>query len=151
MFTPSNRLRVQLDCGDKLITKQAPKAECDINNILKQYRKTGIFTHINQNASQGMYVDLPSEVDLQQSFRIVAEAQEAFSSLPAKTRDRFGNDPLQFLAAFNDPSLAAELRELGLLQPDQSLPVAAPPPPSGPGSVPVPGTGPIGADGKDRL
>lgn len=116
--------RVSLDTGDETLVQQSFKTECDINHILAQYKKTGMISHISAQAAQGAYIDLPSECDLQTSFEIVRQAQEAFGSLPAKVRDRFGNDPGRFLGAFQDPSMADELRELGLLN------AAAPPPPA---------------------
>ncbi|WNK12968.1 MAG: internal scaffolding protein [Microvirus sp.] len=109
--------RVGLDTGSDSFVQQSFKDECDINNILAQYKQTGIISHISANAAQGRYMDLPSDVDLQMSFSIVAQATEAFASLPATVRDRFENDPSHFLAAFTDPAMADELRALGLLNP----------------------------------
>ena len=60
-------------------------AECDINNILSQFSKTGIINHINQNAAQ--YIDLPDSIDFQQSLAIIQDATDAFASLPSKVRE----------------------------------------------------------------
>lgn len=107
--------RSVLHTGSVSPTKQYPKDECDINNILKQYSKTGIITHINRNS--GSYLDLPSSVELQEAYELASRAEMAFADLPAKVRERFRNNPQLFLAAFNDPKMADELRELGLLNP----------------------------------
>lgn len=60
-------------------------------------------------------------------------AEEAFSSLPAKLRARYQNDPGQFLAALNDPEEADFLRDMGVLAPKKAAeapePSAATPPP----------------------
>lgn len=96
------------------VTKQAPKDECDINRILRQYSKTGLITHINKGAAD--YAELPDQTDFQEALSIVQRAQEAFSELPALVRARFGNDPAAFLDAFNDPSQWETLQELGLIQ-----------------------------------
>lgn len=120
MFYRRQRQRVALDCGDQLITKQSHKAECDITNILKQYQRTGIITHV-QNA-RPTYQDLPSNVDYQAAMNLLIEADAAFLALPAKVRDHFNNDPAAFLAAFSDPKQEGQLREFGLLRP---LPAAA--------------------------
>ena len=94
------------------MTKQEHKAECDINNILKQYKQTGMIRHI---ASQGpIYADLPSDIDFQGSLNMVLDAQNAFSTLPSKVRERFANDPQRFLAFMADPSNADEIIKLGL-------------------------------------
>ena len=40
--------RVQLVPDEKSLTKQMHKKECDINNILAKYQKTGAITHLNE-------------------------------------------------------------------------------------------------------
>jgi phage internal scaffolding protein len=94
--------------------KQSFVDECDINNILKQYSATGQLKHIAGNAAQGAYMDLPDDVDYQVSQNVIIEANRAFASLPAKTRDRFGNDPGEFLAFMADPANQDEAIKLGL-------------------------------------
>lgn len=112
-------------------TKQEFVLECDINNILKMYKKTGIIQHVQTRAAQGQYLDLPSEVDFQASLNAVIQAEEAFASLPSKLRSRFGNDPAEFLAFCENPNNLDELRELGLAK-------EAPPPPLSPNPPPEP-------------
>ena len=112
MFVPHRR--VQVETGEFTFTKQSHKAECDINNILSQYKRTGMITHIS--ARQAQYIDLPDASDLQEAFAVAEEANAAFMSLPAKVRDLFDHDPVKFLQALNDPSRADELRELGILR-----------------------------------
>jgi len=113
--------------SDVMMTKQSCKAECDINNILSQYKKTGILNHINSN--KPVFADLPDVIDYQQSLHILEHAENAFDALPSKIRDEFNNDPAAFLTAFSDPAKADRLRELGLLNP---LPIA----PTNPGATP---------------
>ena len=120
MFVPHRR--VQVDPGDFSFTKQSHKAECDINNILSQYKRTGMITHIS--ARQAQYIDLPDASDLQEAFAVAEEANAAFMSLPAKVRDLFDHDPVKFLQALNDPSRADELRELGILREKTAADVA---------------------------
>lgn len=109
------RHAIAIDCGEELVTKQAHKEECDINNILNQYKRTGIVRHVTERKAQ--FIDLPADLDLQNSLNVVKRAQEAFASLPAVVRDRFHNNPAEFLAAFQDEKRQDELRQLGLLQP----------------------------------
>ena len=94
--------------------KQSHVAECDINNILKQYSATGQLKHINAKAQMGAYRDLPDDLDFQTSLNIVRAGEVAFASLPAKTRDRFGNDPAEFLLFMADPANQDEAIKLGL-------------------------------------
>lgn len=126
MFRRSSRIRVSFSCGDEVITKQSHKAECDINNILKQYQRTGIITHV-QNA-RPTYEDLPSNIDFQQAMNTVLEAERAFLALPGKVRAHFDNDPERFLAAFYDPNQLDTLRGFGLVPEVAAVGGAAAPP-----------------------
>jgi phage internal scaffolding protein len=115
--------RLQFSSGTELVTKQSSKAECDIHNILRQFSKTGVITHV-QNARPS-YGDLPDAIDYQFSMNTLLVADQAFAGLPASVRDHFNNDPGRFLAAFEDPTQTDYLREVGLLN-------TAPPAPSDP-------------------
>lgn len=127
-----NRLRVQFSCGDELITKQSMKDETDINNILKQYKRTGIIAHIN--SAEPTYTDLPDNVDYQNALHMQMEADSAFATLPSVVRAYFQNDPGQLLAALNDPSQRDKLMELGIIRkPEQ------PQPPGNPDNAPATG------------
>lgn len=113
VFTPPRRV------------KQSFVAECDINNILKQYSATGQLKHVSAKAAQGAYLDLPDEMDFQSGLHLVEQGRQAFATLPAKTRDRFDNDPAQFLAFMANPENREEAVQLGLLTKTPS-----PPPPA---------------------
>lgn len=117
------------------MTKQAFVAECDINNILKQYRLTGQIRHITAKAAQGAYQDLPDPLDFQDAMNIVLEAQTSFATLPSQVRDRFGNDPEQFLQFMADPANQDEIIKLGLAS-DKRPPAEGAQPPSPPPEPP---------------
>lgn len=110
IFTPPRRV------------KQSHVAECDINNILKHFSATGQLNHVRANSAMGAYADLPDNIDFQESLNIIKQGETAFSSLPSKVRDRFGNDPAKFLEFMADPSNIPEAIKLGLatLRPDAS-------------------------------
>ncbi|WNK12659.1 MAG: internal scaffolding protein [Microvirus sp.] len=112
-YAHAQRRRVSLDCGDKLITKQAHKDECDIHNILRQYQRTGIINHVA--AARAQYGDLPDPIDFQEAQHKLMAASTAFASLPSSVRDHFGNDPGRFLSAFLDKDQEPYLRSVGLL------------------------------------
>lgn len=114
------------------LTKQSFKDECDINNIIKQYKVTGMITHMSANASRGVYADLPDESDFQTAIAVVAEANSAFNTLPSKIRDRFGNDPAKFLAFCQDPANAKEMQDLGLAKAPAAQDPPKPPAPDAP-------------------
>lgn len=134
MLSHPSRRRVSLDCGTELITKQSFKNETDINNILTQFKRTGIITHTSQH--QPMYADLPDNLDFQQSLAIVEQAENAFQTLPSVTRAYYNNDPATFLAALSDPSQKQQLIEFGIFNdPNAPPPQPAGNPPPAPGQV----------------
>lgn len=92
--------------------KQAFKDECDINNILQRYQKTGVLEHVARRKPQ--WGDVPA-VDFQRAMEIVAEGNSMFEELPGSIRARFNNDPAEFLQFMQDEDNLAEARELGLI------------------------------------
>jgi len=96
------------------VTKQSFAAECDINTIMSRYQSTGEMPVINQVVPQ--YLDL-DQTDFQEAMQIVAVAQSLFAELPSAIRNRFQNDPGQFLDFTSNPDNAPEMRKLGLLKP----------------------------------
>lgn len=101
--------------GGKLMTKQESAIECDIHNILGQYKRTGVLAHIAKG--QPLYEDLPSDMDYQAGLEAIMAAQAAFDALPAKLRASFDNDPQRFLMGLGDESRRQEFEELGILRP----------------------------------
>lgn len=117
--------RVYAPHEDVVMTKQSAKAECDIHNILSQYRRTGIISHVAR--AQAQFLDLPEVEDFQDALRQVEVAKEAFAALPSAIWDRFSNDPGRFLAALSDPAERPFLEDVGVFRKAQA-PVAAPSP-----------------------
>lgn len=106
--------------------KQEFRDESDINNILKQYKLTGQIRHISAKAAMGAYQDLPDPIEFQDAMNLVISSEESFSTLPAHVRDRFGNDPVQFLEFMANPANQDEAIKLGLAK-DSREPVSGPP------------------------
>lgn len=94
-------------------TKQAHKAECDINNILARFKRTGVLDFQQKHAPQ--YGDVTA-IDFQEAQFIIAEAKGMFAALPAHLRSRFENDPAKFLAFVQDERNRNEAEDLGLLK-----------------------------------
>jgi len=105
--------RVQLICNDPSLTHQSFKAECDIRNIMKRYKKTGVLSHATSMIPQ--YFDASVVPDYQDALNLIIEAQASFDSLPSELRKRFGNDPAQFLSFTSDDSNFDEMVKLGLI------------------------------------
>ena len=124
----------QVDCSeDEDMTKQSMKDECDINNILAQYAKTGLLTPVTQ--TPGSFVDVSEVGDYREAIHNVREADRLFMQLPSAVRTRFENDPAQFLDFATEESNMDELREMGLLPP---LPIEEPSAPETPPGAPPP-------------
>ncbi len=101
-----------IECTEKG-AKQSMKAECDINNILKRYAKTGLLTPVNKRPP--MFIDVSDVGDYRTAIENVRAAETEFMRLPAAIRARFGNDPAVFLDFAVDPANEQEMRDMGLL------------------------------------
>lgn len=92
-------------------TKQAFKAECDINNIMSRFAKTGVLDFTNRRQAQ--YGDVTG-LDYQRAMDIVVEAKAMFAELPSSVRSRFHNEPAEFLEFVQDPANGEEMVKMGL-------------------------------------
>lgn len=131
--------RVKKLFGDPSRAKQSMAAECDINNILAAYKRTGLITHLNEN--KAIYADLPEPLDYQESMNAAIVVADVFSSLPSEMRNRFHNDPAEFLEFLHATDNIEEKRQLGLADtpsdvPAEGKPEPAPAPPSPPAEGP---------------
>lgn len=112
-----------IDCSVmESMTKQSFAEECDINNIMRKYETTGVVDHVAAKPPQ--FGDFMSAYTFQESMNAVIDAENMFAQLPARIRDRFGNDPEQLLRFLEDDKNRAEAIELGIVAP----PPADPPP-----------------------
>lgn len=141
MFRYPNRIRVPfIDETGELVTVQSAKAECDINNIVNTYKKTGIIKNIKN--TPGEYLALPSETDYQLALNTIIEGQTAFDALPSVVREKFKNDPAIFLSALSLSEYDDYFREVGIKNPKPQAPAPAPAPapkaPKAPASSPEP-------------
>jgi len=104
-------LRDDLDCA-RGRTKQEFRDECDLNVLMKRYERTGVLPSARAGSPQ--FVDCTQFTDFQTSLEIVAGAERAFMSLPARVRSEFDNDPAKFVAFATDPENIDRLRDWGL-------------------------------------
>jgi len=121
----SPQLRVSFETTGDSRTKQSFKNECDVNNILKNYNKTGVMP---ENFNPGEYRDLDG-TDYQEYMQTVASANSMFEELPSALRKRFKNDPAQLLSFVHDDKNVEEAHKLGLLHDDYLPPEIAISPP----------------------
>jgi len=99
-------------CDGDSRTHQSFKDECDINNILNRYARTGVLPQMIK--SNPRYGDFATVQSYQDACNVVLLAQEQFNALDANVRDRFNNDPSKFLAFCSDEKNKAEMISLGL-------------------------------------
>lgn len=109
---PRERVQVLAPVGTRSRTKQANRAETDINLMVARYKKTGVFSHINPRIPK--YGDFSEAVQLEDAFNRVQQANREFMSLPAQVRALAQNDPVIFLEMLADEGGVAALKAAGL-------------------------------------
>ena len=103
--------KVRTEPGTDGRTRQEMKAECDINNIMKKYERTGLIDHVARH--DGQYGEYAVN-DYHTAMNTVVAAREMFETVPSAIRARFGNDPGAFIDFVNDEANAEEMVKLGL-------------------------------------
>ena len=96
---------------EKGMTRQEFANECEINNIMAKYQRTGLLDHINNHAPE--YGDYDA-VDFQTAMDTIKTGEAMFAELPSKARKYFNNNPAEFMEFVNDPDNVEKLHELGL-------------------------------------
>lgn len=117
------RERVTVKFTKPSLAQQSFKDECDINNIMAKYERTGMIEHVNQ--FQGQYGDFIGFPDYHQAMNAVKEAESMFMTLPSSIRERFNNNPETFLAFAQDENNQDEMIRMGLIpapRPPSSMP-----------------------------
>lgn len=78
-------------------TLQSFKDDADINCIIARYENTGVLVDptvpVSRTPQFGDFSDLPT---YQEAQNVIVAANNAFSSLSSKIRERFGNDPAAY-------------------------------------------------------
>jgi len=108
---------IYCDCSDlPSLTRQEFADECDINNLMAQYEKTG-FLPSHTNPLEPRYLDVSDVPDLMHAHHVLQEATASFMSLPAIVRRDFDNDPIKFINFAENPENIDKLREWKLAPP----------------------------------
>lgn len=98
-------------CLDPSRTKQEFKEECDINYIVEQFGVTG---HMPITTVQPLVGDFSNISDYHEAVNTVKASNENFMRLPSAIREKFNNDPSQFVDFCLNPANIEAVRELGL-------------------------------------
>lgn len=101
-----------LKCPEQTLTQQHQKDEADINTIVRKFGLTG---QLPQDLRVPQYGDFTGISDYQTALNAVMQANESFLQLPAKIREKFHNDPEQFVNFCLDEKNRKEAEELGLV------------------------------------
>ena len=115
-------------CADDGRTKQDQKNQTDINLLVAKYQKRG--EDIPQS-TRNTFADVSTIQDLQGNLNLLAEAEEAWYTLPSKTRNKFNNNRVDLIDFINNPNNYNEAVELGLI--DKKVETPAEPAPLGDG------------------
>lgn len=124
-FSPSERVRSPIG---KQPAKQEFKDDADINSIMRKFQKTGTMDHAKIYAAEYGFA---SPTDYHQSMNIITKAGNMFQQLPSSVRNRFSNNPADFLEFVQNEANREEAVKLGLVIAGDTPPGAetAPEPP----------------------
>lgn len=113
-----SRFDVPLDEGiffeDESLAQQHFKDECDINNILAKYNRTGLLPQVSEQFEFG---DFGESFDYQASLNKMIEAQAIFDALPSQIRREFNNNVGEFLEQVHNEDFFDRGVEIGLFAP----------------------------------
>lgn len=107
-----------VDCSvEPSRTKQSFKDECDINVLMARVEAAGgVLDQGMVEARQAAFGDFSEGLDYFECQNRILAAQEAFMTLPARVRERFGNEPAEVVEFLSDAKNEAEAVELGLVK-----------------------------------
>lgn len=102
-----------VDCSmSEDMAKQEFKEEVDINTLVRRFNLTG---ELPQGVRMPEYGDFTGISDYHTAMNVIQEAHSAFALMPAEIRERFRNDPGEFVAFCENPANLAEARAMGLV------------------------------------
>lgn len=100
------------------MAQQHFKDECDINQIMARYQRTGILTE-NPGSLRPLFGDFSNVSDFQSAQNAILDVHESFMTLPSTIRARFDNDPGLLLEFLSDEVNRNEAISLGLVNPSR--------------------------------
>lgn len=108
----SSQPRNAFETTGESMTQQHHVEQVKVQNLIKQYDRTGILTHVAQGVAH--YGDYSKVNEYQQYLDFVNMANASFAELPSQIREKFGNDPGQFFEFATDPKNKGAMEEMGL-------------------------------------
>lgn len=125
--TEAEAARYATQFPEPTITQQSGKDEADINEIVRRFGLTGQLPQIQMPP---LLEDFDQVFDFKTAMNTIAAAKHSFMQLDAKIRNRFENDPAQFVAYVDEAVATGELDEL------RKWGLAVPKPPQEPPKAP---------------
>lgn len=117
------------------LAQQQFAAECDVNNIIEKYKRTGVLVDpLVQSGRRPEFGDFTG-IDYQVHANRVAVFNSAFERLPSKVRAKFDNSPEKLVAFLADDKNEAACIELGLIEKPVEVPKVDDKPPVKPAGV----------------
>lgn len=107
------RKKPTIHCTQPTKTQQHLAESTSIKAILKRYRNVNDLRHAVES-NPGLYGDFSDAKSYQDSLNVVLQANDQFASLPSEVRERFQNDPAQFLEFASDEKNLPEMVKMGL-------------------------------------
>ena len=95
------------------------KFQNDIRTLLEPAIKRGLLRMATR--FEGDADDLPENFDFETAQNQIAQANSMFHALPSAWRNKFHNDPQQFLDWTANPNNANEMQNLGILKLNDGL------------------------------
>ncbi len=92
-------------------TEQSHKDTCDINNIVYRFQKGAVLEHRNEHRGEYGYATAQT---YNEALNVVTKGMSMFEDLPSHIREKFKNDPGQFLEFVQNDKNAKEMVKLGL-------------------------------------
>lgn len=111
-YSPHDPDKYAFSTTGESMTNQQFKEECDVNNILAKYKRTGLLSHVSR--TQGQFGDFSNLQDYQTSLHKLMQAQESFGLLPSEVRNKFQNDPGKLIEFLADSKNDEEAYKYGL-------------------------------------
>ncbi len=106
-----------LGCPEPTRAQQHHREECDINEIMRRFGKTGVMPITTLNA---LYGDFES-VDYHTALNQIIASEREFDALPSNIRKRFENDPWELVQFLQNEANYDEAVELGLVNPKAQI------------------------------
>lgn len=101
------------------MTLQQFRDECDINNLVERYNRTGTFYNAldcaGRLARMPQFGDFSDLGDFREQQQKILDIYDHFQTLPSKIRERFNNNPAFFVEFVGDEKNLDECVKLGLL------------------------------------